>query len=317
MKEYTYSVARIRAKEVSLLSESDIEQLLSAQGSEQVLALLRDKGYDTNGDDISLIDTAEDMTRQFLCEIADEDILKVLHLPIDYHNLKAAIKAVYTGITPDGLMLNGGTVDNELIYTSIKSREYSRLEPSLAKTAEEAMTLLLRTQDGQLCDVMIDRDMLSACEEAAMETQDSFLIQYRKLCTDTANLKTALRCAITDKQISFIREALSDGGTLNVDSLGETAERGKDALYEYVLQTSFADGVEYMKKSAAEFEKWCDDRIMALMNEAKFDSFSSAPIVAYSYAKSAEHSAVKLILSAKRNGLDENLIRERVRRLYV
>ena len=44
MKEYTYSVARIRAKEVSLLSESDIEQLLSAQGYEQALALLRDKG---------------------------------------------------------------------------------------------------------------------------------------------------------------------------------------------------------------------------------------------------------------------------------
>ena len=87
MKEYTYSVARIRAKEVSLLSESDIEQLLSAQGYEQALALLRDKGYETNGDDISLIDTAEDMTRQFLCEIADEDILKVLHLPIDYHNV--------------------------------------------------------------------------------------------------------------------------------------------------------------------------------------------------------------------------------------
>ena len=317
MKEYTYSVARIRAKESALLSESDIEQLLSAASYEQALLLLRDKGYVIDGTDASPIEAAEEETRRFLCEIADEGLLKVLQLPVDYHNIKAAVKAVFSSIAPDGLMLSGGTMDKQVIYDSIKNREYGSLEASAAKTAQEAMTLLLRTQDGQLCDIVIDRDMLFACEEAAKETKDDFLIKYRRLCTDTANLKTALRCALTDKSISFVTEALCHSGSLNIDALAAAVERGEDALYEYVSQTGYSDGAEQMKKSPAAFEKWCDDKIMSFMKEAKLESFSSAHLVAYAYAKSAEHSAVKLILSAKRNGLDDNLIRERVRSLYV
>ena len=53
------------------------------------------------------------------------------------------------------------------------------------------------------------------------------------------------------------------------------------------------------------------------MNETKYDSFSVAPLIAYAYAKRTEHQIVTLILSAKRNGLEEDVIRERVRKLYV
>ena len=44
MKEYTYSIARVRAKEASLLTKQDIEQLISADGYETALRFARDRG---------------------------------------------------------------------------------------------------------------------------------------------------------------------------------------------------------------------------------------------------------------------------------
>ena len=53
------------------------------------------------------------------------------------------------------------------------------------------------------------------------------------------------------------------------------------------------------------------------MDAARWDSFTAAPIIAYYYAKLTEIGAVRLILSGKRNQLEDNRIRERVPRTYV
>ena len=48
-KEYTYAVARIRSKELALLSASFLEQLVAAKSYEECLQLLSDRGWDVEG----------------------------------------------------------------------------------------------------------------------------------------------------------------------------------------------------------------------------------------------------------------------------
>ena len=43
--EYTYAVARIRALEASLLTDSVIDQLVNCQNEEQCLEILSEKGW--------------------------------------------------------------------------------------------------------------------------------------------------------------------------------------------------------------------------------------------------------------------------------
>lgn len=45
-EQYTYAVARIRALEVSLFSNSTIDQLIACQSYEQALQFLEEKGWD-------------------------------------------------------------------------------------------------------------------------------------------------------------------------------------------------------------------------------------------------------------------------------
>lgn len=307
MKDYTYSVARIRAKEASLLSKQDIEQLISAADYAEAIRLLRDK----NGI------ASEDELWQLLRELADAQTIRILQIPADYHNIKAAVKSVFSDTDAAELLIDNGTEDKNLIYEAVRTREYNMQDTELAAAAEAAMKLLLQTQDGQLCDLLIDKAQLAAAERAAKETGDSFIIQYAAITADLANLRAALRCSLTDRSRSFTENAIYDGGTLNYSSLVSAAEGGQERLLEYMRDTAYSDGEQYVKKGASEFEKWCDDRIMTFMDTAKYDSFSAAPIIAYAYAKTSEIKTIKFILSAKKSGFDNDTIRERVRRLYV
>ncbi len=319
MKEYTYSVARVRAKETALLTRQDIDQLLSADGYNSALRLIRDRGYrsqDNEGAE-EIIASAERDLWDFIAEIADENVVRILRIPIDYHNIKASVKAAFSGIDGHDLLLDNGTADKDLIYSSVRSREYGELENHvLERICEEAMTLILRTQDGQACDIYVDNAMLAAVENEA-EGGGDFIKSYASLMCDTSNLKTAYRCAASGRGLQFIENAVYDGGSLNTGELAKAAEGGVNSLCEYTETTRYAELAEHMKAGAAALERSCDDMLMRFMEGAKFDSFSEAPIIAYYYAKRTEIDAVRLILSGKLNRLDDNMIRERVRRTYV
>ncbi len=316
MKEFTYGVARVRAKETSLMTRQDIEQLLSADSYDAALRFARDHGYrDDGGEDIFA--GAQRELWSFIEEVADEETVKVLRLPIDYHNVKASVKAVFSGIDGEDLLLGGGTEDKNEIYTCVKAREFKELGKRIGEVCEEAVTILNQTQDGQLCDIYIDKAMLAAIEDAAKKSGDAFLKKYADLVADTSNLKTAYRCAASEKNLSFIENAVYDGGTLNTSALKKAASSGVDALAEFAEATAYSDCAECMKVSAASFERQCADEITHFMEKARYESFSSAPIIAYHYAKTAEINAVRLILSGKMNRLGDEMIRERVRETYV
>lgn len=69
--------------------------------------------------------------------------------------------------------------------------------------------------------------------------------------------------------------------------------------------------------SMSEFEKWTDNKIMDLIKSQKSNPFTVAPIFSYILAKQNELKAVQIILSGKKNTLPDELIRERIRDLYV
>ena len=319
MKEYTYSVARVRAREATLLTRQDIDQLLGADGYDAALRLIRDRGYRSrdNADVEEIASAARSDMWEFLSELGAKDALRVLRLTVDYHNAKAAVKSVFSHTDAQDLLLEGGTVDSELLYECVKRREYGELDKALAEVCEEALSLILRTQDGQVCDMFIDNAMLAAIEAAAAETGDGFIRKYADVMADTANLKTAYRCARMERSAAFIENAVYPGGTLNAALLTGAAASGLDALYDYLAATPYGGCVDAMRAGAAAFEKWCADEIMRFMDAARWESFTAAPIIAYYYAKTTEINAVRLILLGKRSRLDDNLIRERVPRTYV
>mgnify|MGYP000845338050 FL=1 len=63
-------------------------------------------------------------------------------------------------------------------------------------------------------------------------------------------------------------------------------------------------------------EKARDDYLLSLVNGHRHDVMTIFPVVGYYLARDREAKAVRLIITVKRNGLDDNLISERLRELY-
>ena len=80
-EQYTYAVARIRALEVSLFSNSGIDQLMACQTYEQCLQLLSEKGW---GDTETGLNAEAMLSRE---EEKIWEIVKELHIPMETFNV--------------------------------------------------------------------------------------------------------------------------------------------------------------------------------------------------------------------------------------
>ncbi len=320
-EQYTYAVARIRAKEMSLLSKQDIDQMLSCRDTAEVLRVLADKGFG----DGERFDTVEELlsyetekTWKLISElVGDMSVFDVFLYANDFHNLKAAVKAVITDAPTDKLFLKNATVPPETILKAVKERDYSQLPPHMRETAAQAVSLLLQTSDGQQCDILIDRASLEAIRSAGRQSKNDMIDKYSELVVALADIKIAVRANKTGKSAAFLEKAVALCDTLNVDSLIAAAAKGIVDLYDYLALTDYRDAVSELKISFSAFEKWCDNLIMEHIKGQKSNPFTVSPLAAYILARENEIKTVRIILSAKQNELSDNSVRERLRELYV
>lgn len=318
---YTYAVARIRAKEPSLLSKQDMDQMLSCKDSGEVIRILTDKGF---GDGINF-DTVDELllyetekTWKLIGELVDDmSVFDVFLYANDFHNLKAAVKAVITDAPTDKLFLKNATVSPDEILKAVKERDYSYLPPHMRTTAAQAVSLLLQTSDGQLCDILIDKASLTAIRTAGRQSKNDMIDKYSELVVALADIKIAVRANKTGKSAAFLEQAIASCDTLNTASLITAATKSIGELYDYLALTDYREAVSHLKVSFSAFEKWCDNLIMEHIKGQKSNPFTVSPLAAYILARENEIKAVRIILSAKQNGLSDNSVRERLRELYV
>jgi len=319
--QYTYAVARIRALEVSLFSASVIEQLIACKDDEACLRFLQERGW--GGTDVPMdADAILTREREKIWETigemhVDMDVFDVLSYASWFHNLKAAVKEVCTGISGANIYYEGTPISGEEMVRIVKEKDYKALPENMQAAAEEAVDILLHSGDGQLCDVVIDRATMEAVKEAGRSSRDEIIRDYAESTVAVANIKIAVRASKTAKSLEFMKRAMAPCDTLNVDGLAHAALAGMDSIIEYLNGNGYAEAAEALKDSPSAFERWCDNRIIQTIKPQKSNPFSVGPLVAYVIARENEIKTVRIILTCKQNGLSDDSIRERVREMYV
>jgi len=325
--EYANAVARIRANESNLLNSVQAELLISADTYQSVINILEEFGWiePENHDDINMaLKLQGQKTWKLLCEIApDIRELEFLIIKNDFHNIKAALKA-FVSMQTLGSSLNDtvafvipSSIEPEQIKDAIYNKKFDNLPDYAREAAEKTYEVLIRTGDGQIADIMLDAMALSYIVEIAEKTKNKFIINMAEIMCVTANLKTALRSARTGKDRQFLDTALFSTKTLDKNSLIEAAVQGDDVLIRYISTTNYFEAADHIRKSTTSFEKWCDDILMDYVKNAKYICLGVEPLIAYYIAKDAEIKNVRIILSCKYNKLSPEIIKERVRNLYV
>lgn len=318
MKEsHIYGVARVHIKEEQLLNRHEMEQLLTSDYDDAV-RILQEKGYRGNGDQVEeMLMARRSELWNFLHEIsADDALFSVFRHETDYHNLKAVIKTRILSESVEDLLIDGGNIPIDMLQNCVKDNDFTTLPPVMANAAAEALDVLLRTQDGQRCDLILDRGALEQIAADGQTAELPLLRDWAEWKVATTDIKIAVRCCLTEKSLETIRFALVPCNTLDIDALSLAANKEMDALYDYLENTSYHAALPALQRSMAAFEKWCDDVMMERLKVEKADAFTVGPVLAYMLAVESEIKQVRLILTAKRNHLEEELIKERMRELY-
>ncbi len=174
--------------------------------------------------------------------------------------------------------------------------------------------------DPQLADFVLDRAYFAEMAETARAVGSPFLEGYVRLLIDAANLRSAVRCARMGQGSDFEPGTPARG---NVEVHVLTSGKGNDLAAVFragPLSDAAAAGAALTAPGSGEltaFERLCDDAVMGYLAQARRIPFGEQAVVGYLYAREAEFTAIRTILSGRMAGLDADTIRERLREAYV
>ena len=323
---YAYACARISALEKTLFGKETIRRM--AEGSlEDAMRQITDAKYgnlpEATAEDMErMIETVRAQTTSTIRELSPEPALTDLFLlSTDAHNLKMLIKSRLLGVAEE-TFLAGGLFSREQLFAMVSQQNYTELPPELCG-ALVALESKLRIQpDPQTVSVRIDYGYRAHCLAAVQNCKEPFVTQYFAALCDFDNVITFLRMRAMGAQKEDLKAVLLPSAGIRVQALIDayelSAESLTKALSDSVAKSALLEGLSRMLTtgSIAMLEKARDDYLLSLVNEHRHDVMTIFPVVGYYLARDREAKALRLIVTVKRNGLDDGVILERLRELY-
>ncbi len=318
--------ARVRVMETRLLTTERMERMIDARDATEAAKVLDECGYP----DLAQVtpSAVEDMLAQAqgtLFEdlgkaVDDPALLDLFRCKYDYHNAKVLIKSAALGLDQDQLLLRGGRYEPEKLAEDFRREDLRSCVPVFQEAVAHARELLGSSGDPQQADFVLDRAYYAELTQLAQQSGSPFLQGYVTLAIDSANLRAAVRAARLDKGPDFLRLVLVEGGAVLPADIAVTPGPDLARLYHSspLLPAAEAGAALAVPNGGAltDFERLCDDALMAYMAKARMIPFGEQPVAAYLYAREAEATAIRIILTGRMAGIDGATIRARLRRAY-
>ncbi len=325
--DYLSLSTRLHAMENRLLTRERMERMIDAKDHAEAAKVLSECGYgelsEVSGGELeaALARAQDEVFRDLSSASPDVNLIDVFRIKYDYHNAKVLIKAEAMGTDPARLLMGGGRYDPEALadaYRRDDLRDYSDLFRQAAARAKEA---LASTEDPQLCDFILDRACYAELTAAAQATGSDFVKGYAALLIDVVNLRCAVRASRLGRGSDFLGQVLLPGGSLEPQTiqLAKVEEMGH-VFAAGILAAAAALGAAVSAPGSGPltaFERACDNAVTAYVAAARRVPFGEQTVVGYLYAREAELTAIRTIMSGRLAGLDGDTIRERLRDSYV
>lgn len=309
--DYVYAVAYIKTLENKSLTKNDFYELSNSENAEKFIQILEQKGYKNINSQNFYEMLGEELKRvvKEVESVCEGEFLKFFLLKNDFHNLKTLIKAKITNMRVDNLMLEPSVVDLQKIRDCVFDNDFNSLPEELKEAAKQACRLSTNNSDPQQMEIYLDKSLCYVLYDIAKKIKNDFLIGWVRLNADIINMKIATRC---------IGRGLIDNALIGFSNLDFTNEyfQSTDEVVDFFEKSVYIGGGKALKKSVAEFEKWCDNLKIDYIKSAKNSYFGIEPVFSFLVSKEYELQALRLIFYGKKNELSPEEIKERLRDFY-
>lgn len=318
--------ARVRVLETRLLTAERMERMIDAKDAADAAKVLGECGYpDLPEVTNSALDAMLAQAQAALFEdmgkaVGNDALIDVFRCKYDYHNAKTLVKAEALKLDQDRLLLGGGRYAPAVLAEDYRREDLRTYADTFREAIGQAREVLGSSGDPQQADIILDRAYFKELAALAKASGSKFLEGYVTTLIDGANLRAAVRAARLDKAGEFLRAVLVEGGSVSPDAIArvkgtELGKVFKDTAFRAAAEAGAALAVPN-GGALTDFERMCDDTVMAYLAKARMIPFGEQPVVAYLYAREAEATAIRIILTGRMAGIDGATIRQRLRRAY-
>lgn len=322
----------ISVREASFLQPAQYEQLLQAPDADSRSLVLQGTVYAMEPEEIRNLNALEGLLMQHLFEVyswaleasPDPAVVEIFTLRYSYHNLKVFLKEKATDLSLRHLLLPVGTyslgVLEHLVATF--SAEYCpdfMLEEILA-TWQEYQDY----QDLRVLEVGMDLAYFKHLKRLSQDLEDQTLRQLPQLIIDFYNAVTVKRAVGLHKPHSFMRQLLSDEGSLSAAEWIAMAEQ--DDFLPWFSQVNspgfdldlrvYEDKMRDRTITALELEYLADLIQAKVLAAGRFETEGPLPLARYLLGKELEIKNLRLVLTGLDYQLPLDSIRERMRPIY-
>lgn len=329
--EFTRAVSRIWVLETRLLDKSKIERMIDANSADDALKVLGETEY---GNVMSTVKRAADYEEVLSTELKRiynliyelcpvKSVVELMSIKYNYHNLKVILKGKFLSKDLSHMFIDLGNEDLHEIKRKIDSGNYNDLNEEQRVAVEAVVADFELTNDPQRIDIIMDKYMFMRLVEIKNELKYPFVDKFVNALIDSTNIKTLLRIKRQNKGRDFASEVMISGGAIDSDNLIALISESPENIIARLQSTIYSDmikeGIEaYIATDSANLlEKLSDNYVMALMKDSKLVTFGPERILSYIYAKETEIKIIRIIMVGKLNNIAEEVIRERLRDIYV
>lgn len=324
--DYLTISARIHAMENRLLNHERMERMIEAREFSEAAKVLTECGYEEMGQvtaqaiEDTLAKAQEALFHDLNTAVGNRALLDVFRCSYDYHNAKVLVKGEALGSNQESLLVGGGRYAPQKLAEDYGREDLRGCSDSFRRGVSRARETLGSTGDPQMADFILDRAYFEELTDLAKKADSKFLQGYVALTIDMANLRSCVRASRLNKGMDFLQQVLVPGGNVPARTLATARGDELAGLFRTSpLSQAAATGSALSAPGSGaltDFERQCDDAVMEYLGAGRRVAFGEQPIVGYLYARQAEMTAIRTILSGRMAGLDGGTIRQRLRRTY-
>lgn len=329
--QFAQVIPRLRVLETRLLDKAKLDRMIDSDSAESAIKVLQETEY---ANVMSSVKRAEDYEIILSSELKrvyhdmygmtpNKTLIDIFAIKYDYHNVKVILKGMFLNKDFSDILIPVGTIDTNKLKYSIDNNELVDLNVTMREGIEETIADFNVKKDPQRIDVILDKYMFKEMKLISTEIKDAFVDKFVKASIDLTNIKTLLRVKKQNKGREFLLSVVIEGGSIDKETLAVLLTDSEDNIPSKLGYTDYVDvlkdGVDDYSKngSAGLLEKLVDNYIMNMMKNAKLIPFGVEPILAYIYAKETEIKVIRIIMVGKLNNITGEVIRERLRDIYV
>lgn len=313
---YTYPLGVIRSREVKLLTGKDYEELISSRDENELLTALHDTLYgkflrnmDAGEFEEGLRNARVSLYNEMEKFIDHPELMEKIRADFDFLNITILLKGSIAEEDYTEYCSPLGTIPVERLNPIFKEEKYEKLPEHLHRAVQEGIEAYYSSDHNpQMLNFAIDRVMT---EFITLEVDNDFLQEYYKIKVDCTNMKTILRLFFLERYEELIEKAILPGGKIRREEIISQNFENPDSIVDFYHRTIYEPLIQW-KDSFAVLDREIEKFLLSFLRSVAFESIGVEPIIAYLFKRDNEIRNIRLIFIGKINGVQEDVIKERL-----